>query len=191
VARLRLIVARLYRQMAQASGDDLNLTYAQLSALARVQEYGPLRLGELAARERHWLVEHFGRSFGGWLHDAAHGRDDRPVVTHSDPVSMSRETTFERDLHAVRDRGELGRIFTDLALRLATDLQRRGYAGRTIGVKLRFDDFSTVTRELTLAAPTAEAALIRRTAGLCLKRVDLGRRLRLLGVRAGALVRLA
>ena len=51
VARLRLIVARLYRQMAQAS-DDLNLTYAQLSALARVQEYGPLRLGELAAREQ-------------------------------------------------------------------------------------------------------------------------------------------
>ncbi|MBY8878758.1 MarR family winged helix-turn-helix transcriptional regulator [Actinacidiphila acidipaludis] len=52
VARLRLIVARLYRQLAQASGDDLNLTYAQLSALARVQEYGPLRLGELAAREQ-------------------------------------------------------------------------------------------------------------------------------------------
>jgi hypothetical protein len=52
VGRLRLVVARLYRQMAQASGNDLNLTYAQLSALARVQEYGPLRLGELAAREQ-------------------------------------------------------------------------------------------------------------------------------------------
>ncbi|MFI1095494.1 MarR family winged helix-turn-helix transcriptional regulator [Streptomyces sp. NPDC020917] len=52
VGRLRLVVARLYRQMAQASGDDLNLTYAQLSALARVQEFGPLRLGELAAREQ-------------------------------------------------------------------------------------------------------------------------------------------
>ncbi|MEC3992363.1 MarR family transcriptional regulator [Actinacidiphila sp. DG2A-62] len=52
VDRLRLIVARLYRQLAQASGDDLDLTYAQLSALARVQAHGPLRLGELAALEQ-------------------------------------------------------------------------------------------------------------------------------------------
>lgn len=52
VARLRLVIARLYRQLAQASNDDLNLTYAQLSALARIQEHGPLRLGELAAYEQ-------------------------------------------------------------------------------------------------------------------------------------------
>ncbi|MEE4542774.1 MarR family transcriptional regulator [Streptomyces sp. V4-01] len=52
VARLRLIVARLYRQLAQASSDDLDLTYAQLSALARVQAHGPVRLGELAALEQ-------------------------------------------------------------------------------------------------------------------------------------------
>jgi len=51
VARLRLVVARLYRQLAQSSADDLNLTYAQLSALARTEEYGPLRLGELAGLE--------------------------------------------------------------------------------------------------------------------------------------------
>lgn len=52
VTRLRLVIARLYRQLAQASGDDLNLTYAQLSALARTQEHGPLRIGELAAHEQ-------------------------------------------------------------------------------------------------------------------------------------------
>jgi DNA-binding MarR family transcriptional regulator len=52
VARLRLLIARLYRQMAQASGDDLNLTYAQLSALARIEQHGPLRPGELAAYEQ-------------------------------------------------------------------------------------------------------------------------------------------
>lgn len=52
VSRLRLIVARLYRQLAQASGSDLDLTYAQLSALARTQEHGPLRIGELAAYEQ-------------------------------------------------------------------------------------------------------------------------------------------
>ncbi|BBA95882.1 putative MarR family transcriptional regulator [Actinacidiphila reveromycinica] len=51
-AAVAMIVARLYRQLAQASADDLNLTYAQLSALARIRQYGPIRLGELAALEQ-------------------------------------------------------------------------------------------------------------------------------------------
>ncbi len=55
-------------------------------------------------------------------HRAAWGRDDSPVVTESEPVSMSRETTFDRDLHAVRDKAELSRIFTDLCVRVAQDL---------------------------------------------------------------------
>jgi DNA polymerase-4 len=159
-------------------------------AADRLHALGIRTLGDLAERERGWLVEHFGRSYGAWLHAAAHGIDDRPVVTHSEPVSMSRETTFDRDLHAVRDRAELAGIFSALSEQVATDLQRKGYAGRTIGIKLRFDDFKTVTRDLTLPAPTADYAAIRRAAGLCLKRVDLTRRLRLLGVRAGSLVRL-
>ena len=148
-------------------------------------------IGDLAAAEPAWLVERFGRSYGAWLHAAAHGRDDRPVVTFSEPKSISRETTFDRNLHAVRDRAELGTIFSDLCTRLADDLSRKGYASRTIGIKLRFDDFSFVTRDLTLDAHTMDAATIRRAAGTCLKRVDLTRRLRLLGVRAGALAPLA
>jgi len=156
---------------------------------ARLEALAIRTIGELAARERGWLVGHFGRSYGSWLFDAAHGIDDRPLITHSEPVSMSRETTFERDLHAVRDRVELGAILTTLAAQVAGDLQRKAYVGRTIGIKLRFEDFRTVTRDLTLAAPTADAAAIRRAAGLCLKRVDLTRRLRLLGVRAAALSR--
>ena len=102
---------------------------------------------------------------------------------------MSRETTFERNLHAVRDRAALGEIFTRLCEQVAGDLQRKGYLGRTIGIKLRYDDFRTVTRDLTLPQATAEAAAIRHAAGLCLKRVDLARPLRLLGVRAGSLAR--
>ncbi len=159
-------------------------------AAARLHALGLRSVGDVAAREREWLVEHFGRSYGRWLFDAAHGIDDRPLVTHSEPVSMSRETTFERDLHAVRDRAELTRVFTELATQVATDLQRKGYAGRTIGIKLRFEDFKTVTRDVTLPQPVADAEAIRHAAGLCLKRVDLSRRLRLLGVRAGSLVRL-
>ena len=157
---------------------------------ARLQAQGIRTIGELAARERHWLVEHFGKSYGAWLHDAAWGRDTRPVVVDSEPVSMSRETTFERDLHAVRDRAELGAIFTRLAEQVAGDLQRKGYAGKTIGIKLRFDDFKIATRDQTIAEFTNDARRIRQVAGQCLKRVDLTRRLRLLGVRVGSLVKL-
>ena len=158
---------------------------------AKLAALGIETIGDIAARDRAWLVQQFGAHYGGWLHDASHGVDDRPVVTHSEPVSMSRETTFDRDLHARRDKAELGSIFTQLATQVASDLQRKGYVGRTIGIKLRFEDFKTVTRDMTIDAPTAEAATIRLAAGLCLKRVDLARRIRLLGVRVGTLQRAA
>jgi len=132
-------------------------------------------------------MEHFGRNYGAWLHRVAHGEDDSEVVTESEPVSISRETTFDRDLSATRDRDELSAIFTDLCESLASDLARKGYAGRTIGIKLRYDNFKTVTRDRTLPEPTQDAHAIRRAAGECLKRVPLDRRIRLLGVRIGTL----
>jgi DNA polymerase-4 len=153
--------------------------------------FGLHTIGDIAAADPDWLVEQFGKSYGAWLHAASHGRDDRAVVTFSEPKSISRETTFERDLHAVRDRAALGAIFTQLCTQLAADLARKGYASRTIGIKLRFDDFRIVTRDLSLPAHTLDAHTIRRAAGECLKRVDLSRRLRLLGVRAGALAALS
>jgi DNA polymerase IV len=158
-------------------------------ASQRLDALGIRTIGALAACERLWLVEHFGRSQGAWMHDAAQGRDERAVQTFSEPKSISRETTFERDLHVRRDRDDLSQIFTQLCEQLAGDLQRKGYVARTLGVKLRFDDFRTVTRDHTLGAPTDDAATIRRAAGECLKRVDLVRRIRLLGVRAGGLAR--
>ncbi|MFM6985147.1 MAG: Y-family DNA polymerase [Hydrogenophaga sp.] len=156
---------------------------------AKLQSHGIHTIGELAAREPHWLIETFGKSYGAWLHEAAWGRDDRPVETESEPVSMSRETTFDRDLHAVRDRAEAGAVLTRLCEQVAGDLQRQGYTGRTIGIKITFDNFEKVTRDITIERATADAAVIRRHAGLCLKRVDLSRRFRLLGVRVGKLQR--
>jgi DNA polymerase-4 len=156
-------------------------------AAAKLMALGVRTVGDLAAQPRDALVATFGRSYGAWLHEAAHGRDDRPVVTHSEPVSTSRETTFERDLHPVRDRATLTPLLTRLCEQVAADLQRKGYAARTIGIKLRYADFKTVTRDLTLPAPVADAAAIRRAAGECLKRVELDRALRLLGVRAASL----
>ena len=146
-------------------------------------------IGEMAAQEIGWLIDHFGQATGAWMHDAAWGRDSRPVVTESEPVSMSRETTFERDLHAVRDRTELGAVFTRLCEKVAEDLQRKGYVGKTIGIKLRYDNFQSVTRDQTLTHYTADAKTIRQTAGLALKRVPLTKKLRLLGVRVGTLLK--
>jgi DNA polymerase-4 len=154
---------------------------------ARLEALGIRSIGELARADPALLVGHFGRSYGAWLHEAAHGRDERAVVTSSEPKSISRETTFEDDLHPVRDRDTLSRIFTDLCVKVAGDLERKGYEGRTIGLKLRYDNFRTVTRDRTLDAPTRDAAAIRRAAGECLKRVPLDRRIRLLGVRVAML----
>jgi DNA polymerase-4 len=155
----------------------------------KLERFGIRTIGELAAQEPQWLMANFGRSTGAWMHEVAWGRDDRPVVTESAPVSMSRETTFDRDLHAVRDRAELGGIFTALCEKVAADLQKKGYRSKTIGIKLRYDDFRIATRDLTVDVAVDDAVQIRRLAGQCLKRVPLDRKLRLLGVRAGSLVR--
>ncbi len=153
----------------------------------KLEHMGIRTIGDLAEADAALLVEHFGQSYGAWMHAAAHGCDDRPVVTYSEPKSISRETTFENDLHAVRDKAKLTKIFTDLCVRVAGDLERKGYVGKTIGLKIRYDNFKTVTRDLTLDAPTRDAKTIRRAAGECLKRVPLDRRIRLLGVRVGVL----
>lgn len=155
---------------------------------AKLQGLGIVTIGELAAKSLPWLIQHFGKSYGAWLHAASHGQDDRAVVTESEPVSMSRETTFDSDLHAGHDKAQLGAIFTRLCERVAQDLQRKGYAGRTIGIKLRYANFKSVTREITVDAFTQDAGTIRRVAGQCLKRVPLEQSIRLLGVRVGCLV---
>ncbi|KXB31836.1 DNA polymerase IV [Dechloromonas denitrificans] len=144
-------------------------------------------IGELAATPVELLVRQFGRSTGSWLHQVAHGVDERPVVTKSEPKSISRETTFERDLHARQDRAELSEIFTMLCMRLADDLARKGYVCKTVGIKLRYADFQVVTRDLTLPIAVSAGDQLRKAAGECLKRVPLDQKIRLLGVRASGL----
>ncbi len=157
-------------------------------AWERLQRLGINTIGELAVAPPELLSRHFGPSTGAWLHRVAHGIDERPVVTESEPKSISRESTFERDLHARQDRAALSEIFTSLCVRVAADLERKGYVSRTIGIKLRYADFHAVTRDITLPSPICDAGEIRKAAGECLKRVPLEQRIRLLGVRAGGLV---
>ena len=156
-------------------------------ASAKLATLGVTTIADLAQTEPDVLQSHFGRSYAAWLQRVAHGIDESPLITHAEPKSISRETTFERDLHARHDRTKLSEVFTALCTQLAEDLQRKGYLSRTIGLKLRYDDFRIVTRDLTLPVPTADPATIRRAAGECLRRVPLDRKLRLLGVRASGL----
>ena len=157
-------------------------------ASAKLEALGIHTVGELAAANPLTLMETFGSRYGRWLVDAANGRDERPVVTERAPKSMSRETTFERDLHPRHDRETLSRVLLELCQRVSGDLVRQCYLGKTVGIKLRYADFHTLTRDITLEAPTADVATIRAAARACLRRVPLDRRLRLLGVRVSSLV---
>jgi DNA polymerase-4 len=156
-------------------------------ASEKLAALGIQTIGELAGQSQAFLMQNFGHRYSEWLYQAARGLDDRPVTTRSEPKSISRETTFERDLHVKTDRAKLSEVFTRLCVQVAGDLRRKGYVGKTIGIKLRYDDFKTLTRDLSLPIATDDADEIRRAAGECLKRAPLEQRLRLLGVRVSAL----
>ena len=158
-------------------------------ASAKLESLQIHTIGELAKADSFFLLEHFGKSYGAWLFEAAHGRDDRPLCILREPKSISRESTFERDLHPKRDREELTRILLNMCERLAQDLARKGYRAGSVGIKLRFEDFSTITRDHALSVPIADAGSLCAAARASLKRVPLDRKLRLLGIRAGALVK--
>ena len=154
---------------------------------AKLAKLGIHTIGELAQRDRIWLMQEFGKSYGAWLFESAHGRNDDPVAPRGEPVNMSRETTFEKDLHPSRDRKTLGPILTQLCERLAADLRAKNYLGKTIGIRVRYGNFQSITRDITIDIPTNDPLVIRQAARQCLQRIDLARSLRLLGVRAGNL----
>jgi DNA polymerase-4 len=155
----------------------------------KLEALGIRTIGDIAQKPVDWLMENFGERYGRWLAQVARGQDERPVVTYSEPKSISRETTFERDLDTRRDRDELSRILISLCDRLGGDLARKGYVAKGIGIKIRYSDFRIVTRDSTLEAPVDDAQSILDAARTCLKRVSFDRRLRLLGVKASSLLR--
>lgn len=153
---------------------------------ARLAELGIRTVGELAAQPVAQLLARFGRSFGAFLYRAARGIDDDPIVTHWEPKQRSRETTFQED---TGDWQTIARTIAALAREVTDELREDGYRARSVGIKLRFADFETHTREKTLPAPTDAELAIRKAAFECLARLKLDRRVRLLGVRVGDLSR--
>jgi DNA polymerase-4 len=141
-------------------------------------------IGKLAALSLEILTERFGPSYGRFLYDASKGIDESPLVTQWEPKSISRETTFQND---VGNWQTLARTLAELTHDVIAEMRDEGYLARTFTVKVRFDDFETLTRALTLPASTAIESRARQAVFACFKRVKLQKRVRLLGVRAGNL----
>ncbi len=155
------------------------------ATLARLRAVGVRTVGELAALDRATVVGLLGAGTGGHLHSLANGLDDRPVEPDRAPRSVSHEETFAADRHHTDElRGDLVRM----ADAVATRLRAHGSRGRTIQVKVRFGDFTTVSRSRTLDVPTDSGPTLRDVAWELLSGLPVSRGVRLLGLGASNLV---
>jgi DNA polymerase-4 len=147
-------------------------------------ELGVATVGELAAFPLDRLVARFGRH-GRGLAEFARGVDDREVVVERERKSLGTENTYGADL---TDPAEMAAELARLAAEVAEGLAARGLVAATVTIKVRYPDFTTVTRSRTLARPTADPDLLARAARDLLRRTAAGERpVRLLGVSAARL----
>jgi DNA polymerase-4 len=147
---------------------------------------GVTTVGELAALPEDTLVRTLGRAAGHHLHELSWNRDERTVVPDQEVKSIGHEETFPTDLH---DHAALDHRLVGLADGVASRLRTAGVAARTVQLKVRFGDFTTVTRSRTLAEPTDLAAELRRVGGELLHELDVAPGVRLLGISGQQLVR--
>ncbi|MEU5520118.1 DNA polymerase IV [Streptomyces sp. NPDC047860] len=134
---------------------------------------------ELAEAGEDELVRLLGKAHGHALFAMALARDERPVVAERETKSVSVEDTYDVDIH---DRGRVGTEVQRLADRCVRRLRGAGLSGRTIVLKVRRYDFSTLTRSETLRGPTDDPAVVREAAARLLDSVDTTGGVRLLGV---------
>jgi DNA polymerase IV len=150
----------------------------------RLRSCGIVSLGALAHASGPELAARFGNRFAAELQRRARFEDDAPVTQERKVVSESREITFDRD---ITDRTELEATLDGLVERLCGALVRQHRRGRTVGIKVRLDDFSTHTRARTLPEAVADAERVGSVALELLRRFDPPRPVRLLGVRVAGL----
>lgn len=150
----------------------------------RLRAEGIDTLEKLASARPAELAARFGRRFAAELQRRAQFEDDAPVSEERKVVSESRELTFDRD---IADLAALERILGELVTRLCAALSEQRRFGRTIGIKIRLDDFSTHTRARTLAEPVSTADRVGPVALDLLRRFGTPRAVRLLGVRVAGL----
>src|ERR1700749_363012 len=150
----------------------------------RLRRLGIDTLAALAAAPGAALASHFGTRMAGELQQRARFEDSSPVTEERKVVSESRELTFDED---VRDLERLEAILDQLVDRLCTGLEAQRRRGRTIGIKVRLDDFTTHTRARTLAEAGASADRVGPVALGLPRRFAPPRPVRLLGVRVAGL----
>jgi DNA polymerase IV len=151
--------------------------------VAKLEAMGIRTLADLRQQESEALEQAFGPRQGRWLHRRGRLEDETPVVLEHETKSQSAETTFDVD---VGDRGELESHLAELSAELCRRLRKRDLRGRTIGIKVRLDDWTNVTRSHTLDRPTDDPALVGPVALDLLRAYDPPRPVRLLGVRVAA-----
>jgi DNA polymerase-4 len=149
-------------------------------SVAKLEAMGIRTLAELRAQDPVVLEQKFGPRQGHWLHNRARFEDDTPISVSRETKSQSAETTFDVD---VEDRGELESHLARLAEELCRRLRKRELEGRTIGIKVRLDDWTNASRSHTVDAPTNDPAVVRLVALDLLHAYDPQRPVRLLGVR--------
>ena len=147
---------------------------------ARLKGYGVETLGQLQRCTVPGLIERFGENHGRALHERAHFRSDSPVSTDRETKSRSVESTFDEDITGM---ARMEEIVSGQAERLAGQLRERDLAGRTIGIKVRTDDFSTYTRVRSIDHVTNDPETIAKVALALLRENAPERPVRLLGVR--------
>jgi DNA polymerase-4 len=150
---------------------------------AKLKGYGVTTLGQLQRCTVPGLIERFGETYGMALHHRSHFRSDSPVTPHREAKSRSVETTFDVDID---DPARMAEVLTKQAERLGKELRDRDLAGRTIGIKVRHDNFSTYTRVRSIAEHTNDPTVIGEIARQLLRDNPPERPVRLLGVRVAS-----
>lgn len=145
----------------------------------RMHEMGIQTVGDIAAQKEKFLIDQFGK-IGYDLHLRARGIDARPVVTERPTKSVSSEITFDVD---VNDSDELKRSLRQQSENVGRRLRKSGLSGRTVQIKVRWEDFTTITRQSTFEQPSHDDHWIYETALDLFQHVwDGTRRIRLIGV---------
>ena len=152
---------------------------------ARLDRLGVGTVGELAELPLPSLVAALGSAHGRHLHDLAHGIDDREVEPDRGVKSVGHEETFPKDLNG---RDELGAVLVRQADAVAHRLRAQSVVAKTVTIKVRYGDFTTLTRSVTLPQPVMAGPSIAEVAGRLLDQLDVSRGVRLLGISASGLV---
>jgi DNA polymerase-4 len=153
---------------------------------ACLKDIGINTIGKLASKPLEELIADFGQSYGRYLYEASKGIDESSVVTHWEPKSRSREITFQTDTDNWQT---IAKNLAELTQDVVDNMKQFGYKGKTVTIKIRFSDFKTHTRAKTVDDFTDSIDIVRKAAFEALGRIELKKKVRLIGIKVGRLIK--